>query len=87
MYYYLYSKQKSTLPLRDKNLEEVFTKVKPNISHLRISGCPVYIHVPKEKRTKLEPSGRKGIFVEYSETSKAYRVYILGQKNIELIGM
>ena len=38
--------------LRDKTLEEVFSKVKPNISHLRIFGCPVYIHVPNEKRTK-----------------------------------
>ena len=41
--------------LRDKILEEVFTKVKPNISHLRIFVCLVYIHVRKEKRTKLEP--------------------------------
>ena len=38
----------------------------------------------QKKRTKLEPSGRKGIFVGYSETSKPYRIFILGQKNIEL---
>ena len=55
--------------LRDKTLEEVFSRVKPKISHLRIFGCPVYMHVPKEKRTKLE--GRKDIFVGYSEASKA----------------
>lgn len=73
--------------LRDKTPKEVFTKVKPNISHLRIFGCPVYIHVPKEKRTKLEPSGRKGIFFGYSETSKAYKIFIPGQKNIELSRM
>jgi hypothetical protein len=29
---------------------------------------PVYIHVPKEKRTKLEPSGKKGTFVGYIES-------------------
>jgi hypothetical protein len=51
---------------------------------LRIFGSPVYIHVPKEKRTKLEPSGKKSIFVGYSETSKAYRIYIPGQKYIEV---
>ena len=67
--------------LKDKTPEEVFTKIKPNISHLRIFGCPVYIHVPKGKRTKLEPFGRKGIFVGYSETSKAYRIFIPRQKN------
>lgn len=42
------------------------------------------IHVPKDKRTNLEPSGKKGIFVGYSESSKAYRIYIPGQKLIEI---
>ena len=32
---------------------------------------------------KLDPLGKKGIFVGYSESSKAYRVYILGYKQIE----
>lgn len=32
--------------------EEVFTGNKPDLSHLRIFGCPVYIHIPKEGRTK-----------------------------------
>lgn len=56
--------------------EEAFTGNKPDLSHLRIFGYHMYIHVPKEKRTKLEPSGKKGIFVGYSETTKGYRVYI-----------
>jgi hypothetical protein len=38
----------------------------------------------KEKITKMEPSGKKGIFVGYSETSKAYKIYISGQKYIEV---
>lgn len=32
----------------------------------------------------MEPSGKKGIFVGYSETSKAYRIYILGTRLIEV---
>jgi hypothetical protein len=44
----------------------------------------VFIHVPKEKRTKLEPSGKKGTFVGYSEILKAYRIYIPGQRQIEI---
>jgi hypothetical protein len=62
--------------LGDKTLEEAFSGVKPEIGHLRIFGCPVYIHVPVEKRMKLEPSGQKGIFVGYNETSKAYMIFI-----------
>jgi hypothetical protein len=44
----------------------------------------VYIHVPKEKRTKLEPSGNKDTFIGYSETLKAYRIYIPGHRQIEI---
>jgi hypothetical protein len=70
--------------LRNMTPEEAFTGVKPEVGHFRIFGCPVYIHVPKEKRTKLDPSGRKGTFVGYSESSKAYRIYIPGQRQIEV---
>ena len=32
----------------------------------------------------MEPSGKKGIFVGYSESSKAYKIYIPGQKHIKV---
>lgn len=64
--------------------KEVFLGNKPDLSHLRNFGCPVYIHIPKEKRTKLQPSGKKGIFVGYSDSSKAYRVYVLGSRTIKI---
>ena len=44
----------------------------------------MYIHIPKEKRTKLDPSRKKGIFVGYSESSKSYRIYFPGFKNIDI---
>ena len=31
---------------------------------------------------KLDPSGKKGIFVGYSKSSKAYRIYFLGFNKI-----
>jgi hypothetical protein len=65
-------------------LEEAFTRVKLEVGHFKIFGCPVYIHVPKEKRIKLDPSGRKGTFVGYNESSKEYRIYIPGQRQIEV---
>ena len=45
-------------------------------------GCLTFSHVPSENRTKLEPTAEKGIFVGYSETSKAYRIYIPGQRKL-----
>jgi hypothetical protein len=70
--------------LKNITPEEAFTGVKPEIGHFRIFGCPVYFHVPKEKRSKLDPSGRKGTFVGYSESSKTYWLYIPGQRQIEV---
>jgi hypothetical protein len=62
----------------------MFTEKKPEVSHLKIFGCPVFIHIPKEKRNKLDPSGKKGIFVGYYEVSKAFIIYIPGQHHIEI---
>ena len=60
--------------LENKTPEEVFSGKKPEVSHLKIFGCPVYIHIPRDKRTKLDPSAKKGTFVGYSESLKTYRI-------------
>ena len=51
-----------------KTLEEVFSGKKPDVSHFRVFGIPVYFNVLKEKRSNLDASGKKGMFVGYSET-------------------
>ena len=56
--------------------EECFSGKKPEVSHFRIFGSLAYSHVPLEKRTKLEPTAEKGIFVGYDEISKAFRIYL-----------
>ena len=67
-----------------KTPEEMFMENKLEVSHLNIFCCLVYVHIPKEKRTKLDPSGKKGIFVGYHEVSKAFRIYIHGFHHIEI---
>ena len=67
-----------------KTPEEMFTGKNPEVSHLKTFSCPVYVHIPKEKRTKLDPSGKKGIFVGYCEVSKAFRIYIFGFHHMEI---
>jgi hypothetical protein len=70
--------------LKDMTPEEAFSGKKPNVENLRIFGCLVYSHFPKDKRNKLEPSGKKGILMGYSDSSKAYRIYIPEQHKIEV---
>jgi hypothetical protein len=70
--------------LRFKTPEEMFSRKNPKLSHLKIFGCPIFVHILKEKRNKLDPSGNKGIFVGYCEVSKAFRVYIPGHHHIEI---
>ena len=55
--------------------EEAFTGKKPNVSHFKIFGSSVYVHVTKNARKKLDPTAEVGIFVGYTETPHNYRVY------------
>jgi hypothetical protein len=65
--------------------KEMFDSMKKLFErHLSIFKCHVYVHVLWERGTKLDPSGRKGVFVGYSESIKAYQIYIPGQRKIEL---
>ena len=65
-----------------KTPEEVFTGTRPDVSHIRIFDSVCYCHVHADNRKKLNPSGEKGLLVGYSETLKAYRVYIPACKRI-----
>jgi len=56
-------------------LEEKFTGKKPNVSHLRVFGYIAYVHVPDEKRSKLDPKVEKCIFIAYSSEQKGYRCF------------
>jgi hypothetical protein len=62
--------------------KEVYTGTRPDVSHLRIFGSICYCHVPSEKRTRLDPTKDKGILVGYSETSKAYRIFVPEHRRI-----
>jgi hypothetical protein len=62
----------------------MFSGKKQEVSHLKIFGCPIFVHITKEKRNKLDPSRNKRIFVGYCEVSKAFRVYIPGHHHIEI---
>ena len=62
--------------------EVCFLGKKPEVGHFRIFGILTYSHVPSKKRTKLEPTTEKGIFVGYDETAKAFRIYLPSQRKV-----
>lgn len=72
----VYLHNRTVLPaLNGKTPYEVWTGCKPDISHLRIFGSRVMVHVAKEKRQKWDKKSDKQILVGYPEDIKGYRVY------------
>jgi hypothetical protein len=55
--------------------EEKFTRKKLDVSHLKVFSCIAYVHVPDEKRSKLDPKAEKCIFIGYSLQQKGYRCF------------
>ena len=51
---------------------------KPDISWLRVWGCPAYARVPTEHQRGLQPVAEKGVFVGYQPDSIQYRILIDG---------
>ncbi|KAK4408464.1 Retrovirus-related Pol polyprotein from transposon TNT 1-94 [Sesamum angolense] len=61
---------------------EAWSGKKPSAKHLRVFGSICYVHIPTEKRHKLEENTEKGIFLGYSTQSKGYRIYNLKTKKL-----
>jgi len=64
-----------------KVFEEAWSGRKKGVTHMKISGCVAYAHIPDQLRRKLDSKGEKCIFIGYNEQSKAYRLYIPSTKN------
>ncbi len=54
---------------------ELVTCKPPNLSNLRVFGCPAYVHIDASLRKKLGDKARKRIFVGYAFDSPAWFIY------------
>ncbi|GJS78909.1 retrovirus-related pol polyprotein from transposon TNT 1-94 [Tanacetum coccineum] len=61
--------------LANKTPQEAWNRIKPTVSHLRIFGSIVYVHVPSQRRSKLDDRSKKHMFVSYDKQSKGYKLY------------
>ncbi|GJZ28589.1 retrovirus-related pol polyprotein from transposon TNT 1-94 [Tanacetum coccineum] len=64
-----------TAALEDCTPEEKWSNRKPSVGYFRVFGCVVHVHIPKEKRKKLDDRSLKCVMFGVSEESKAYRLY------------
>jgi hypothetical protein len=65
----------------------------PSLAHLKVFGCDAFVHVPKEKRSKLQKKEVKCIFIRYKEGMKGYKLWDLAsrrkwvfKKNMNVVG-
>lgn len=64
-----------TRAIEGKTPFEAWFGYKPDLQNLKIFGCLCFSYVPQVKRDKLDKKAEPGIFVGYSNTSKAYRIF------------
>ena len=55
--------------------EERWTGIKPKVDYFRVFGSVAHVHVPIQKRIKLDDRSHRCVMLGVSEESKAYRLY------------
>ena len=60
-------------PINMKSPYELMFEEKPSVKHFKVFGSICYVHVPDEKRTKLDAKAQKCIFIGYDERKKGWK--------------
>ncbi|KAE8691239.1 hypothetical protein F3Y22_tig00110890pilonHSYRG00161 [Hibiscus syriacus] len=61
--------------LAGKVVEEVWTGHDVSFDNLRIFGCPAYVHVPADERSKLDAKSKECIFLGYKKGVKGFKFW------------
>ena len=77
----VYVQNRTVSSTSNKSPYEHWYKRKPDISHLRVFGCRVFLHIPDDKRRKLDPKATEGMMMGYVEESTS--CYKVGPKNLD----
>ena len=57
---------------QDGVLERVWIKKDISYDHFRMFGCRIFIHIPKDKRSKLDKKSKQYIFLDYAHKEFGY---------------
>ena len=64
----------SPMALVNKIPYEACASKNPSLTHIRLFGCHSFVHVPKEKITKINSKSEKCIFIWYMDRVKGYKL-------------
>ncbi|GBM89945.1 Retrovirus-related Pol polyprotein from transposon TNT 1-94 [Araneus ventricosus] len=67
---------------KGKTPMELWNGKKPSVRHVKPFGCVAFYKVFDNKRHKLQPKSKKGVFVGYSRNRKAYRICDIEERQI-----
>ena len=67
-----------------KTPTELWSSIKPNISHLQVFGCQAWVHILKKRRHKLNPKSQEMISIGYKLGSKGYQFWDTAHHHIEI---
>ena len=68
--------------VKNKTPYELWFEETPDIRFFQIFGSEAFVHQPKILRKKLDPCGKKGVFVGYAEESKGFRIYMRNEGRV-----
>lgn len=61
--------------LGNKTPYEMWHNKRPNVKHIKIFGSEAMVHVPKQKRTKLDKKSQKMLLIGFCDNVKGYRLW------------
>ena len=64
-----------TLALLEKNPYDSWVGKRPSLAHIKVFGCDIFVHIPKERRHKLDSSSKKCIFIEQKDGVKGFKLW------------
>lgn len=71
-----------TSVVKEKTPEEMWSGIKPKVDYFRVFGCLAHVHVPDQKRKKLDDKSFPCVLLGVSDESKAYRLFDPATKKI-----
>jgi transposase InsO family protein len=73
-----------TTAVKDQTPVEAWSHRKPNVTRLRVFGCRALVHVPDERRSKLDAKAQECMFIGVAANAKCWRFWNAATKRTVL---